>query len=83
VRNLFLNAVLARRMRRVAALGGGLSALALPAFAQTVTDPLATMVSGVSFANLETDLVGIGVALASLYIVYVGIHWILRMIRHG
>jgi hypothetical protein len=47
------------------------------------TDPLATLASGVSFANLETDLVNVGVALASLYIVYVGIHWILRMIKHG
>lgn len=47
------------------------------------TDPLATLVSGVSFTTLETDIVGVGVALASLYIVYVGVHWILRMIRHG
>lgn len=49
----------------------------------TGTDPLATLVSGVSFANLETDIVNIGVALAALYIVWVGVHWILRMIKHG
>lgn len=52
----------------------------VPAFAD---DPLATLVAGISFANLETDIVTVGVALASLYIVWVGIHWILRMIRHG
>lgn len=54
-----------------------------PAFAQGATDPLAALVSGISFTNLETDVVAVGVALASLYIVWVGVHWILRMIRHG
>jgi hypothetical protein len=47
------------------------------------TDPLQALVSGVNFTNLETDTVTVGVALASLYIVWVGVHWILRMIRHG
>lgn len=47
------------------------------------SDPLAAMVSGVSFTNLETDIVTVGTALAALYIVWVGVHWILRMIKHG
>lgn len=57
---------------------------AVPAFAQTTgTDPLAALVSGISFANLESDIVNVGIALAALYIVYQGVHWVLRMIRHG
>jgi hypothetical protein len=49
----------------------------------TGTDPLAALVAGISFANLETDLVAVGVAIAALYIVWAGVHWILRMIKHA
>lgn len=48
-----------------------------------MSDPLSSLVSGVSFTSLESDVVTVGVAMAALYIVFVGVRWILRMIRHA
>lgn len=76
--------LLSKRSGAVALGVASVVGLSVPAFAQgSGTDPLAALVSGISFTNLETDVVAVGVALASLYIVWVGVHWILRMIRHG
>jgi hypothetical protein len=47
------------------------------------TDPLAAMVTGVSFTDLQTDVVTVGVAIAGLFIVYAGVKWIIKMIRHA
>jgi uncharacterized membrane protein len=47
------------------------------------TDSLATLVTAVDFTTLATDVVTVGVALAALYVVWTGVKWILRMIRHA
>lgn len=47
------------------------------------SDPLATLVSGISFTNLETDIVSAGVAIMAFYIIFVGVRWILRMVHRA
>lgn len=49
----------------------------------STTDPVATMVSGISFSALATDITTIGSALVTLYLAYVGVKWVLRMVRHA
>ena len=48
-----------------------------------MTDPLTALTSGVDFTALEADLVTVGVAIAGLYIVMVGIKWVLHAIRRA
>src|SRR5665647_1839074 len=38
-------------------------------------DPLSTLVTGVTFTALEADVVTVGVAMAALYIVFVGVRF--------
>lgn len=70
--------------RPAAVAGGSVALLAAPQLAHAQAagaDPLATLVAGVSFTTLETDVATIGVTLAALYAIYVGVRWILRMVR--
>jgi hypothetical protein len=46
-----------------------------------MSDPLATMVAGVDFTNVGTDVVTVGVAAATLYVILVGVKWVLHTIR--
>ena len=45
------------------------------------TDPLSTLVSGVSFTTLETDVVTLAVTVAAFYVILVGIKWVLHQVR--
>jgi hypothetical protein len=47
------------------------------------SDPLQTMVSGVSFTNLSTDVATIGVAIAAFIVVTVGVKWVLKIVRRA
>jgi hypothetical protein len=46
-----------------------------------MSDPLSALVSSISFSNVETDLVTVGTAIGALYVVYVGVKWVLHFVK--
>jgi hypothetical protein len=45
------------------------------------SDPLSALVSAVTFTDVTTDVIAVGALGVVLYVSYVGIKWILRLVK--